>query len=347
MSIASDQVSPQQLGAGPTSGTRLRLYARLARPFTLLPPLLGIISGSICAFGSVHNPDPQRRLTLAVLLTVVLGSLCASFMNAASNAINQIYDLEIDRLNKPSRPLVTGELTLRQAWIFSVVFYLLALLPTWLVVPFPYTSLAAKLTAPLGHHETFFIYLAGLLFTFIYSAPELGRTKTRGMIANLTIAVPRGVLLKVAGWAMVAPVGSLEPWYLGAIIGLFLIGASSTKDFADIAGDLAGGCRTLPIVYGVKRAAWIISPFFVLPWLLLPLGAFLPDPRAPNHPILTGSPLALALLGILLTLWGVYTVYLLVRDPASLAASENHPSWRHMYLMLMAAQVGLAVAYLI
>ena len=52
-----------------------------------------------------------RRVTWSVVLTVILGSLCASFMNAASNAINQIYDLEIDRLNKPSRPLVTGALS--------------------------------------------------------------------------------------------------------------------------------------------------------------------------------------------------------------------------------------------
>ena len=66
------------------------LYVQLSRPFTLLPPLLGIISGSICAWGSVHNPDPARHLTLSVILTVALGSLCASFMNAASNAINQI-----------------------------------------------------------------------------------------------------------------------------------------------------------------------------------------------------------------------------------------------------------------
>jgi 4-hydroxybenzoate polyprenyltransferase len=326
--------------------SRLRLYARLARPFTLLPPLLGIVSGSICAWGSVHNPDPQRQLTLSVLLTVALGSLCASFMNAASNAINQIYDLEIDRLNKPGRPLVTGELSLRQAWIFSWVFYALALIPTWLVVPHPFVTLSAKLTAPVGYHETFFIYLAGLLFTFIYSAPELGRTKRRGMAANLTIAVPRGVLLKVAGWAMVARVGYTEPWFLGAVIGLFLVGASSTKDFADIAGDRAGGCKTLPILYGVSKSAWIISPFFVLPWLLLPLGAFLRDPQEPSHPILTGNAGLLATLGVVLTLWGIYTVYLLVRDPASLTETENHPSWRHMYLMLMAAQVGLALSYL-
>jgi 4-hydroxybenzoate polyprenyltransferase len=323
----------------------LSSYLKLARPFTLLPPLLGIVSGAVCAFGSAHNPDPQARLTLAVVLTVALGSLCASFMNAASNAINQVYDLEIDRLNKPGRPLVTGELSLRKAWGFTWLFYALALVPVWLVVPYPYDTLAAKLAAPLSLRVCFFIYLAGLLFTFVYSAPALGRTKTKGWLANWTIAIPRGVLLKVAGWGMVAPVWSAEPWYIGSIFGLFLLGSLSTKDFADIEGDRAGGCRTLPIVYGVRKAAWIISPFFVLPWLLLPLGILLRDPQDPRHAVLTGNPALLLVLGAALTAWGCYTVYLLVRDPSSLTATENHPSWRHMYLMMMAAQVGFALAY--
>ena len=255
------------------AASKLSLYSQLARPFTLLPPLLGIVSGSICAFGSVHNPDPARQVTLQVVLTVILGSLCASFMNAASNAINQVYDLEIDRLNKPNRPLVTGALSIREAWVFTWIFYALALIPTWLVVPYPYNTWGEKLTAPLGQHVTFFIYLAGLLFTFIYSAPELGRTKVRGMLANFTIAIPRGILLKVAGWAMVAHVAFTEPWYIGGVIGLFLIGAASTKDFADMEGDRAGGCKTLPILYGAQKAAWIISPFFIIPWLFVPLGA--------------------------------------------------------------------------
>ncbi|HVF61146.1 MAG TPA: UbiA family prenyltransferase [Thermoanaerobaculia bacterium] len=325
---------------------KLSLYVRLARPFTLLPPLLGIVSGAICAFGSAHNPDPARRLTWAVVGTVALGSLCAAFMNAASNAINQVYDLEIDRLNKPGRPLVTGELSLREAWGFTWVFYALALIPVWLVVPYPYDTLAEKLQAPIGLRACFFIYLAGLLFTFVYSAPQLGRTKTRGMLANWTIAIPRGMLLKVAGWGMVAPVWYAEPWYIGAVFALFLLGAASTKDFADIEGDRAGGCRTLPIIHGVKKAAWIMSPFFVLPWLLVPLGIWLRDPKDPSLPILTGNPVLLVALGVLLTLWGCYTVWLLVRDPSSLTATENHPSWRHMYLMLMAAQVGFAIAYI-
>ena len=34
-------------------------------------------------------------------------------------------------------------------------------------------------------------------------------------------------------------------------------------------------------------------------------------------------------------------------DPGSLALRENHPSWKHMYLMMMCAQIGFALAYLI
>lgn len=326
---------------------KLDLYLQLSRPFTLLPPLLGIISGAVCAWGSVHNPDPARALTLSVVLTVALGSLCASFLNAASNAINQITDLDIDRVNKPNRPLVTGALSLAEAWRFTWLFYALALVPTWLVVVYPYTTWGAKLFAPLDAHQTFFIYLAGLVFTLVYSVPSWGRTKARGMLANWTIAVPRGCLLKVAGWAMVANIWHTEPWFIGTIFMLYLVGAASTKDFADIDGDRAGGCKTLPILHGPKKAAWIIAPFFVFPWLLMPIGAYVADPRAPEHSILTGNPVFLATLGIALTLWGCYTVYLLLRDPDELTRSENHPSWRHMYLMMMAAQIGFAAAYLV
>lgn len=319
--------------------SRLKSYISLARPFTLLPPLLGIISGAVCAFGSAHNPDPSRSITLPVILTVVLGSVCASFLNAANNALNQIYDLEIDRINKPRRPLVTRELSLQQGWKFTWLMYALGIVPTWLVVVYPFNSLASKFFAPLSAHECFFIYLAAFLSTFIYSVPAFGRTKAHPIGANLTIAIPRGCLLKVAGWTMVAHANVLEPWFIGSIFMLFLLGAASTKDFSDMEGDRAGGCRTLPIRYGVRPAAYMIAPFFILPWLLLPLGAHLG--------ILTGNGNALIALGIILALWGCYTVWLIVRNPDELTATENHPSWRHMYLMMMAAQVGFALAYMI
>ena len=312
-------------------------YLTLARPFTLLPPLFGIISGAICAWGSAHNPDPSRAVTASVILTVALGSLCAVFLNAANNTLNQIYDLEIDRINKPSRLLVTGELTIRQAWVFTWIMYALGTIPTWLVVVYPYTAWTQKLFAPLAWHECFFIYVIALIATFVYSVPALGRTKAHPIGANLTIAIPRGCLLKVAGWTMVARASYLEPWFIGIIFMLFLLGAASTKDFSDMEGDRAGGCRTLPIAFGVRKAAWMIAPFFVLPWLLMPIGA--------RTGILTGNATFITILGFVLAAWGVYTVWLIVRNPDELTSTENHPSWRHMYLLMMAAQGGFATAY--
>ena len=330
---------------------RVRSYVQLARPFTLLPPLLGVVSGAITAWGSASNPQvllgEPRRWTWPIALSVILGSACAGLLAAASNAINQYYDLENDRINKPSRPLVTGAISLRHGVSFAALLYAIAVLPTWLVVIHPIGGISDRLLAPVARHECFFLFLAGMLFTFVYSAPALGRTKADTFLANLTIAIPRGCLLKVAGWSMVASVAHVEPWFIGAIFFLFLLGASSTKDFSDMPGDAAAGCRTLPIRFGVARAARMIAPFFVVPWLLLPLGALVPNPWRPEASILTGNPWVLSGLGLALAAWGLYTVRLILRDPQALAESENHPSWTHMYLIMMAAQVGFALAYVV
>jgi 4-hydroxybenzoate polyprenyltransferase len=300
--------------------SKAKAYVDLARPFTLLPPALGVLSGAITAWGAGHH---KASLTLGLVLPVFWGTLMAAVLNAANNALNQIYDLDIDRVNKPKRPLPSESLSLREAWLF-----------TWLT--FAGAWVLAWLAAPEGRRECFWIVVLTTGLCWLYSAPPLW-TKRRGMWANITIAIPRGVLLKVAGWSTVKTVLGLEPWYIGAVFGLFLLGAASTKDFADIEGDRAGGCRTLPIQYGVTAAAWIIAPFFVLPFFLIPIGVW--------RGILTGNPVLLMILGPALIVYGVYTVYLLVRRPEDLAKTENHPSWTHMYRMMMVAQIGFALSY--
>ncbi len=325
----------------------LRTAMRLARPFTLLPPLLGILSGAFCAFGSAHNPDASHRFTPELAGVLLLGSLCAALLNAASNVLNQITDLSIDRVNKPERPLVTGEASVPAAWRLTWLLYAAALVPTWWIVVPQRHGFLARAAAPLAEHQCFFLFFGGFVFTLVYSMPAFGRTKRFGIWANVTIAIPRGGLLKVAGWTLVATSFALEPWVIGGLFALFLLGAASTKDFSDQEGDRAGGCRTLPIVYGNRRAVAIISPFFVIPWALLPFLAHARDPLAPGRRFLTGNPSLLTALGIVLALWGAYTVRLLARDPDDLARTENHPSWTHMYLMMMAAQVGFALAYVL
>ena len=299
----------------------MKRYIDLARPFTLVAPALGFLSGAATAYGAAPREGWHAGLVAAPLI----GSAMAALLNAGNNALNQIYDLDIDRVNKPKRPLPSRRLTIGQVWLFTAITYALALALAWLV-------------APQGRHECFWLVALAGVCTLLYSVPPF-RTKRLGIWANVTIAIPRGVLLKVAGWSSVKTVMGLEPWYIGAIFGLFLLGATTTKDFADMDGDRRGGCRTLPIQYGVRRAAWMISPSFVVPFLMIPLGAW-------TH-VLTGNFWLLQTLGAVMTAYGVYVCYLMLRRPDELAVEENHVSWAHMYRMMFVAQIGFALAYLL
>ena len=104
---------------------------------------------------------------------------------------------------------------------------------------------------------------------------------------------------------------------------------------------------TLPIRFGVARAARLIAPFFVVPWLLIPLFAWLPDPGHTTATLLTGSRTFLTLLGFGLAAWGAYAARILLANPEDLARTENHPAWTHMYLLMMSAQAGFALAYVL
>ena len=300
---------------------RVRTIADFARPFTLIAPALGVASAAATAIGA----RPPEVFSWPMLVPPVIGAAMAAMLNVASNGLNQIYDLDIDRINKPKRPLPSGRMTLKEAWVITLAAFAISFVLAWLV-------------APGGRHECFWIVLAAAVITTLYSVPPF-RTKRLGIWANVTIAVPRGVLLKVAGWSAVKTVIGLEPWYIGTIFCLFLVGATTTKDFADIDGDRRGGCRTLPIQFGVTRAAWMISPSFVLPFLLIPIGAW--------TGVLTGHFWLLQALGVLMTTYGLYVCYLMLRRPDELAVEENHVSWAHMYRMMFVAQIGFALAYLL
>ena len=293
----------------------LKLYWVFARPFTLIPPMIGIFSGSLIGFGATHVPFPLVHVALAVL--------AAGVLNAASNGLNQICDFKNDSVNKPHRPLPSGQMTRRQAWTFVGITYAAALAMVAVV-----------------NWQTFAIYVIAALSTVAYSQPPV-RLKRHPVGSNLIIALIRGALLKVAGWAAVATVlASIEPWYIGSIYLVFLLGATTTKDFADIEGDRAAGCITLPVKYGAEWSARAISPFFIVPWLMMALGVLLR--------ILRGNELAILVLSVIMLAWGSYVIYLMNTDPHRLVTEgENHPAWHHMYWMMMVGHLGLAGAYLL
>lgn len=296
-------------------------YLTLTRPFTLVMPALGMLTGGTIALGAhALPPEGPPPIITNVWARIAIGTLMAAVLNGASNVLNQVYDLEIDRINKPERVLPSGALTPRQAMRFSIALYAIAIVLSVL------TGWACAI-----------IVLVAAFATWAYSAPPL-RLKRLLFIANLTIAIPRGALLKVAGWSAVGSIVSWELWYIALTIAVFVFGAVSTKDFSDVEGDRLHGCVTLPIRYGNRTASLLIAPFLFMPSALIFAGLAL-------H-WLKGSSSVLVGLSVVLALWAAYVVRLMVSQQDALLAENNQASWTHMYLMSFALQIGFALAYI-
>jgi len=297
---------------------------RLSRPFTLLAPTIGMVGAALAALGW----GGDFELPWWAVEKIAIGGLGAALLNVASNSVNQIYDIEVDRINKPERPLPAGDLSIAQAWTVTIATYLLALVCAWMV-----------------NELLLLIVVFTVFLTYAYSGPPF-RTKRHWAFANVTIAIPRGFLLPLAGWATVwgsaefTAAGTALPsdiWTFAAASGAFVLGAASTKDFADLKGDEAGGCITLPLRVGVKRAVRVIAPFLVVPWFLFPIGV--------ATGWLTGNALILAGGGALLVMMGARSAWLLISRPDALTNQSTHPAWVLMYLTMVMSQVVFALGY--
>ena len=89
-------------------------FLRFLRPATIAVPITGVAGGAVAAAGAM--PPDHVGIACAIASAVLL--------TGASNVINQIADVETDRMNRPERPLPAGEFTQRQAWwipIFEAV----------------------------------------------------------------------------------------------------------------------------------------------------------------------------------------------------------------------------------
>lgn len=304
----------------------MKAFWNLLRPFTLVAPIIGIVSGVVLALGVEAAPLSKMGTDLAVpLIWVILSAAC---LNNGSNLLNQVTDLEIDRVNKPDRPLVTGAISVNSALKWSILFYLLALVFAWL------GSTRAD-CAP------FWIVTAGLVLTLAYSVPPI-RTKKHGTLANVTIALARGCLLPVCGWAVALPPDQPAPWAFGGVCGMFIFGAAATKDFADAEGDALHGCETWVVKYGATQARNLVAPFLFFPWILMGLlWGFLPQMNPNGNLNWTYA----AVICFLLTVYGFWISRLMGVDSKNPGIENNHRSWLHIYLLYQMALFGIPLSY--
>lgn len=298
---------------------------RLSRPFTLLAPAVGMVAAGLAAVGYGRDFDLQGWHVAKILV----GALAAAILNIASNAVNQIYDLEVDRINKPDRPLPNGDMTVRQAAVVTVVCYAVAI------------AIAAAINQTM-----FWIVAFTAVLTYVYSGPPL-RTKRHWAFSNFTISIPRGFLLPLAGWTAVsgnAEYGAREVLPIDVLVfaaasWLFVLGAATTKDYADLEGDRAGGCITIPLKFGIERSVRFVAPFLVLPWLGW-TAVLLSGQLHGNFTVLLAGTLALAATG-------ARAAWLLVKRPEALTSGSTHPAWVLMYLMMVGSQLVLAAGYVV
>jgi len=293
--------------------TKFRGFVELVRPFTLFAPLIGGISGAMLAL--LKNDNLGWDLDYVKL---IWGVMTLVFLNAASNTLNQITDLEIDKINKPYRPLPSKVVTVQEAKWIAIALYLFTI---W--------------RAAMVLNVAFFVIVMILIVITVFYSVEPVRLKKRLFINNISIAIPRGMLGFVAAWSIFGNINDPVPWIIGGIMAVYLIGAMTTKDFTDAEGDKKYDCKTLPVVFGNKVAIYLSIPFFIIPFLIIPCAVFMGY-----------LPEVALMLALIYLVWGFILAIMMfklanVEDPKF----ENSPVWKQMYLMLMAIQIGFGLIF--
>lgn len=167
---------------------------------------------------------------------------------------NQLVGIEEDKINKPDRPLVTGLISPKQAWVHWIVgmFVLSALGWYFGVLPWMISLQIAIILYDFGN----------------WGKHWLGRNVLLVVIAYSSL---------VAAWTMVSPLDQTAcQWILTLSISFGLL--INIQELRDLAGDKSVGRRTLPIVIGetTTRISLCIGFFLFMPivhcYLLMPHG---------------------------------------------------------------------------
>jgi homogentisate phytyltransferase/homogentisate geranylgeranyltransferase len=244
----------------------LRSLWAFARPHTIIGTSLSVLSLGIMAvvFANVDaNVDANLGIFLGIIIAAWVPSICA---NIYIVGLNQLTDIEIDRINKPNLPLAAGKFSRSQGQIIVTVLGLAAILLT--------------LTQGLLLFGTVAV---SMLIGTAYSLPPL-RLKRFPFWAAMCIFGVRGVVVNLGfylhfeqhflldgtssqdrNFLNLSPVSlwqnmpSIPPeiWALTAFVILFALAIALFKDIPDLDGDRQFQIRTLTVRLGTTYVFWL------------------------------------------------------------------------------------------
>ena len=175
---------------------------------------------------------------------IFLAALAGFFVTAAGNTVNDIADVEIDKVNRPQRPLPSKKLSIQSAKILYV----------FLIV----SSLVLSL---LINYLAFLIILLSNMLLYLYSVT----IKRLAFFGNITVSFLTGYTFIFAGMV----VGNVKLALIPAVFA-FLINLirEIIKDMEDIEGDKIANAKTLPIVYGFNLSKKLILSISLVLFIL-------------------------------------------------------------------------------
>ncbi len=253
----------------------LKAFIEITRPHNcILAGIVGVL-GSVVALGHI----PEVKTALLIFMVVTLGC-------AGGNTINDYFDYEIDKINRPERPLPRGAMSRKTAFLYSVSLLTFGLILAYMI------NMWAFILAIIA-------YITMLIYAW--------KLKPMPFVGNLTVAALTGAT-PLYGAAGVGKLGLAG--YLAICAFLVNVSREIMKDIEDIEGDRIKGAKTLPIIWGLKRAAYLAVIFAVLTVLasFLPVRAGIGAGYAPMV-IVDG-----------LILWAGY---LIIRNPSPKTAAKT------------------------
>jgi 4-hydroxybenzoate polyprenyltransferase len=188
--------------------------------------------------------------SLLGILLLLIAAWCAWL---ASVVVNDCYDMRIDALTNPQRPLIEATIPLELYRVYGLIFFFFSLVFSGIV------SFSAML-----------LLLSYQAIAWLYSAPPL-RLKQYPGIATF-LAAFAGILVLVSGSIAVSKTHSIEglPLILLGYLFLAYFLALPIKDFKDIEGDKKDGVYTIPVLLGVDLGKQVIGSLVFLLFVMSP-----------------------------------------------------------------------------
>lgn len=195
--------------------------------------------------------------TIHPILNVLLACASGGSIAAAANVINDYFDIKIDKINKPGRPIAAGNVAPHEGFIFSIILFLSGIFLGYLIN---------------WHALAISIFSSILLYFYSF---KLKRTVLWG---NISVSLATALAFIYGGIA----VNRISYALIPAIFSFFYhLGREIIKDIEDIKGDRADKILTLPIKFSERIAQHIATWIYVflialtiIPYLLNLFGLY-------------------------------------------------------------------------